>query len=193
MHFKMSKINTGRLISRILRLFFLSTLGLSNLSCENDTQSIARITNEDNAPIEIIRNLETLYSDSGIVKVKVKAPLLEKLLIPKPVTRLPAGIEIEFYDNHLKVISHLTAKNAVHYDKEGKWIATNDVVVINEKKEQLNTEKLIWDEKTGKLTSDVLVKITTAEEVIIGKGFEADQNFNQYKIFQPQGQFTIKK
>jgi len=66
-------------------------------------------------------------------------------------------------------------------------------VVVNEKNEKLNTEKLEWDEQTGKLYSDQFVKITTPEEIIMGTGFEADQNFNSYRIFKVTGTITVKQ
>jgi LPS export ABC transporter protein LptC len=87
----------------------------------------------------------------------------------------------------------LSAKYAIHYDAEHRWEAQNDVVVVNEKGEQLNTEKLIWDEQKEKLYSDQFVKITTPDEIIMGKGFEANQDFSRYKIFNVTGRITVKE
>ena len=72
-------------------------------------------------------------------------------------------------------------------------MAKNDVVVVNQKGEQLNTEKLLWDENTGKIYSDEFVKITTPDEIIMGKGFEANQDFSKYKIFKVTGNITVKE
>ena len=69
----------------------------------------------------------------------------------------------------------------------------NDVEVVNEKGEKLNTEKLIWDERKELLSSDQFVKITTPEEIIMGKGFEANQDFSRYKIFNVTGRITVKQ
>jgi LPS export ABC transporter protein LptC len=179
--------------NRSLILNFLLALCLSVSSCENDTDQIAAITKPYNGPLEKIENLETVYSDSAIVKVKVTAPMLRKFVLPKPITELPAGINIDFYNEYLEVVSKLTAKYAIHYEREKKWIAKTDVVVVNEKNERLNTEKLEWNELTGKLYSDQFVKITTPEEIIMGTGFEADQNFNTYRIFKVTGTITVKQ
>ena len=162
-------------------------------SCENDNEKIALITAPDKLPLEKIEGLETIYSDSAIIKVRVTAPVLHKYINPKPITELPSGINIDFYDDNLNVVSKLRAKYAIHYEQDKKWIASNDVIVLNKKGEQLNTEKLVWDEETGKLTSDEFVKITTPDEIIMGKGFEADQDFNSYKIFKVTGNITVKE
>lgn len=108
------------------------------------------------------------------------------------MTELPQGLSIEFYDDHKTVISKLTARYAIHYEQERRWVAKNDVQVVNSKGEQLNTEKLIWDERRERISSDQFVKISTPKEVIFGEGFEADQDFNHYRIFKVKGRLTVK-
>lgn len=178
---------------RVGKSLFLLVLGVQLVSCENDQAEIKRVTNISKEPVEHIKGLEILYSDSGMVRVKVNSPELKKLVFPEPITEMPLGIHIQFYDESKKVTSELRANYAIHYENESKWEAQKDVVVINEKGDQLNTEKLVWNEREEKLTSDEHVKITTAEEIIYGKGFEANQDFSRYKIFNVKGRITVKK
>jgi LPS export ABC transporter protein LptC len=180
-----------RQIRRVGFIFWMATILFS--SCESDNDEIKRVTAGPNDPIEEITQFETFYSDSGIVKVRVTAPKLVKLLKPQTITKLPNGMLIQFFDDKKNVISRLSAKYAIHYDAEHRWEAQNDVVVVNEKGEQLNTEKLIWDEQKEQLYSDQFVKITTPEEIIMGKGFEANQDFSRYKIFNVTGRITVKE
>lgn len=175
------------------KLFFVIALGLFFQACENDQLKIAALTKPDNTPLESIKGLETIYSDSGMIRVKVTAPVLNKYVSPKAITELPKGLSIDFYDDHLNVVSKLDARYAIHYEQERRWMAKNDVVVVNKKGERLNTEKLYWDENSGKLRSDEFVKITTPEEIIMGKGFEANQDFSSYKIFKVTGNITVKE
>ncbi|MBL7923483.1 MAG: LPS export ABC transporter periplasmic protein LptC [Bacteroidia bacterium] len=178
---------------RVVRFLFFLVLGVHFASCKNDEEEIKRVTNVSKEPVEQIKGLETLYSDSGIVRVRVRAPELRKMVVPQPLTEMPGGIHIEFYDNQLKVESELKAKYAIHFENERKWEARNDVIVVNKKGERLNTEKLVWDERNELLTSDQHVKITTSEEIIYGNGFEANQDFSRYKIFNVKGRITVKK
>ena len=175
------------------KLVFVIALGLIFQACENDQGKIEQITKPDHSPLESISGLETIYSDSAIIKVKVIAPVLNKYTSPKLLTEMPKGLNISFYDNDLHVISNLNAKYAIHYEQEHRWMAKNDVVVVNQKGEQLNTEKLLWDENTGKIYPDEFVKITTPDEIIMGKGFEANQDFSKYKIFKVTGNITVKE
>ena len=180
--------------NRTLAVFlFLVAFTSVMISCENDPAEIARITQQDNNPVEQIKGLQTIYSDSGIVKVQVDAPMMKKLVSPVQVTELPQGLHIQFFDDHLHPESELYAKYAIHYENERKWVAKKDVVVVNRKGEKLNTEKLIWDERKELLSSDEHVKITTSDEVIMGNGFEANQDFSHYRIINVTGIITVKK
>ena len=68
--------------------------------------------------------------------------------------------------------------------------AKNNVVIVNAEGEQLNTEHLIWDRKKRIIYSNVFVKITTEDEIIMGEGFESNEQFSKYKILKPKGTIT---
>lgn len=177
----------------LLNVFLFLYLSLIFISCENSQEEVKRVTQVNTEPLERIKGLETFYSDSGLVKVRVMAAELVKKTHPAPVTELPKGVNIDFYDQNMEVDAKLTSRYAIHHENERKWEAKNDVVVVNQKGEQLNTELLIWDERAEKLISNEQVKITTREEIIYGRGFEANQDFSRYKIFNVSGRITVKK
>lgn len=174
-------------------VLLIASLMLFLTACENDIEKVTLITGKEKLPVETSTHLELLYSDSAKVKVKVTTPLLNRFAGEKPYTELPKGVDIKFYDQNLQVTSTLTSKYAIRRDGEGIMEARNDVVVVNEKGEKLNTEHLVWNERTQKITSDEFVKITTPDKIIFGKGFEANQNFTNYKIFKISGTITIDK
>ena len=57
--------------------------------------------------------------------------------------------------------------------------------------DQLNTEELTWDPVQKKIYSDKFVRIRTADEILLGTGFESDQEFKRYRILNPEGTLTI--
>jgi len=174
---------------KTFRIFIIIPLFLA---CENDIEKVKIITTRDNSPVESAKDAEIIYSDSAIVEVKLTAPRLDRYIGKNPYIELPEGIEILFYDGDLEVASQLTANYAVSYEDEGKMEAKGNVVLINEEGEKLNTEHLIWDEKKELIYSNEFVKITTADEIIMGEGFESNQNFTKFKIKNIQGTITIK-
>lgn len=162
-------------------------------SCENDIKVINTIGNKDFLPIESAKDVETIYSDSGRVVMLLKAPQLDRYAGEKNYVEMPKGVSLFFYDSLMNVKSHLTANYAISYEKEKIMEARNNVVVVNEKKEQLNTEHLVWDEKKGLIYSDKFVKINTGKEILMGEGLESDERFDRWKIKHPKGSITIKE
>lgn len=155
--------------------------------CENDESKVDRITRKINLPVESAGNIVVLYSDSAILKVRLTAPAMNRYYSPKPYFEMPKGVNIKFFDDSMHVISTLTANYAISRESEDIMEARNNVVVVNQKGEKLNTEHLIWDKKTRKIYSNVFSKITTKDEIIYGNGFEANEDFSKYKINQVKG------
>lgn len=172
-------------------VFFL--LIFSIVSCENDMEKVKLVTAKTKAPSETATNIDILYSDSAKVKVKVFAKKMDHYITDDPYIEMPEGIKVEFYDDTFHVTSHLTANYAIKYEKKNIMEARGNVIVVNEKGEQLNTEYLIWEENTGKIHSPDFVKITTTDEIIYGNGFESNQNFTKYKIFDIKGTISLNK
>jgi LPS export ABC transporter protein LptC len=104
---------------------------------------------------------------------------------------MPKGLVAIFYNERMEVKSKVVADYGIRYEREQKMEVRKNVIVTNEKGNTLNTEHLIWDEKKAKLTSDEDVKITTKDEIIFGKGFEANEDFTKYKIFNLKGTISI--
>lgn len=123
--------------------------------------------------------------------MEISAKELNRFETENPYIEMPKGFQANFFDDSMRVKSKLTADYGIRYERDQKMEARKNVVVVNEKGETLNTEHLIWDERTEKLKSDEFVKITTKGEIIMGTGFEANQDFSKYKIFNIKGTIPI--
>lgn len=162
-------------------------------SCENDVKQIESLTNKKKEPTSRGRNVELIYSEAADVKVKITAPLMEEYAGENKYVEMNEGIKVLFYDSLLNVASTLTSKYAIHKETERIMEAKNDVVVVNDKGEKLNTEHLIWLQDSSKIYSDEFVKITTKDEIIMGEGMEANQDFSKWKIHKIKGTINIKE
>jgi len=110
----------------------------------------------------------------------------------EPYIELTEGINLVFYDDYGDITSHLTANYAINYEQEDRMEARSDVVLINVAGEKLNTEHLIWNQKKGIMYSEEFVKITTADEIIWGEGFESNQSFTNFKIKHIKGTILVE-
>ena len=129
-------------------IWFIAIIML--FSCENDMEKVKLYEKGKTGPVETATNIKILYSDSGRVKVEVIAPKLDRYETEHPYTEMPKGVQAIFYDRGMQVSSRLHADYGIRYDQDLRMEARKNVVVVNERGEQLNTEHLIWNERTRK-------------------------------------------
>ena len=166
-------------------------------SCKNDIETINALSNELNLPNQSGKNFEVQYTDSGRLQVIFKAPLVERYLNDKdkgPFYEFGEGIEIQFFNKNETLESIVTARYGIYYEDKNLGIARDSVVCRNLKTgEQLNTEELYWDRENETIYSNVFTKITNIDGVYYGeKGFEADQNFDNYKLIGSSGTVRVR-
>ena len=162
-------------------------------SCENDMNEVKALTRSIDANIERGEEVEILYSEFGEVQVKIVAPVLIKKSGEGSYLEMPEHFNVYFYNDDREVESKLEADYGIKYKKEEKMIARGDVILINSKGEKLNGEELIWEQSKGKIYSDKFVKVTTADEVIYGNGFESNEDFSEYKVLKIKGVVQVDK
>ncbi len=161
-------------------------------ACENDTAEIAKYDLTDSFPDQSAKEVEILYSTKGNVAFQLNAPVLNQYSGEEPYNEMPDGVHVQIFDSLLNVTSDLTSNYAIQKANAGIMEAKGKVVVINEKGEKLETEHLVWDQKTEKITSDVFVTITTEYQTLMGDGLIANQDFTDYRILKPHGTLNVK-
>lgn len=169
-------------------------LPLILFSCkENKNELDKMMTKQEVIPSEEGQVVEILYTDSGVVTMRLTAPVLNHYTanVPEPYTEMPKGIIIEFFNKEGEVKTTMRALYAIRFEKSKRLEARNKVVVVNVNGEILNTEKLNWDENSKKIYTDVFVKITTKKDVMRGTGMEANQDFTEYEIRNFSGSSSV--
>jgi len=167
---------------------------LSLAACDNLPVETRQVITQDDVAVEVARDVEILYSDSAIVRVRVTGPLLHNINDRENARQeFPAGIKMQFLMSDLSVRSTLTAKTAVRQQEKGLITARDSVVFSTIKGEKLETEELIWDEKSGKVRTEKFVKVTKPGEILYGFGLEAEQDFSYWKILVPKGRLKVNQ
>lgn len=163
-------------------------------ACVNSPDDIERVAGVmEMKPITSQKNVRYEYSDSARIILIVNSPMAQDYSNAEaPYHEFPEGIDVTFFDKFGNQESYLRSNYAKRLLKDQMWVARGDVQVINTSGEQLFTEHLVWEMEKEIIRSDEFVKIISGDEVIMGEGFEADQNFNTYKIFRRvSGQILI--
>jgi len=164
---------------------FAFLLFITLTSCSNDLDQINRLIHEREVKMEKATDVELIYSDSAVVKVKVLSPeLLRHLDRNNPIDEFPIGIHVDFYDNNQRISSYLDAKYALRMEKEKKIIIRDSVVFYNNNNDKLETNELIWSEADERITSEKFVMITRPEQgdTIMGYGIDANEDFTRFEI-----------
>lgn len=162
-------------------------------ACSNKVEEVRFYSKSERIPIETQRDLHLIYTDSTFKRMEMKAPLAESYPnLNEPQREFRRGLKVRFFDPQGQEDSRLRADYALQLVNKGLWEARGNVVVNNRKGEQLNTEKLFWDSQQEIIYTDAFVKLTTPEEVIMGEGFKADQNFSNYEIYRVTGTINVE-
>jgi LPS export ABC transporter protein LptC len=172
--------------------FFLLITFSFFFSCENDIKTINKIAALRETNVEIVKDITTYYSDKGILKAQLKSPLVKEYVVKEPYKELPNGVEVTFFNAEKEEDGKLNARYGITYESKNLVVVRNDVVVINQKGEKLNTEELTWDTKQHILFTDKHVAITTGKEILYGDGMTAKEDFSEYKIKHLTGTVKVK-
>lgn len=167
---------------------------LLHASCKNDLKKIHQTIDRSMLNTERADSVTIIYSKEGITKAQLFAKTFNHVQDAKPpYIEMKNGIKVLFYNDSMNLQSTLLAKYGRYFEQSGNVLVRDSVVVYNIKKEQLNTEELIWNEKLQKFYTDKFVKITTPTQIIYGNGLESNQNFSDYTILKMKGIIGVNK
>jgi len=142
----------------LLLMFFLIQ------SCEEDMTKVNQ-NKKTNFASQIIHNANIIQKDSGLVKVRFKAPLIEKYeLIDSPYVEAKKGIYLEFFDKKKpKEPGKIWAKYAKYNEKRDFYFAKGRVKVISTEGQTFVMETINWDKKKQKMYTKDTVFVSDKE------------------------------
>lgn len=164
-------------------------------SCSRKGQDLGEaITERDSLPMLATYDVNSLISDSGLIRYRVVAD--EWLVYDRKNPSYWAfekGVYLEKFDVDLNVETELKADTAYYYDRTKLWELKGNVAIKNVEGERFNTDQLFWDERTQRVYSDRFIRIEQKDRTITGQGFESNQQMTVYTIFKPGGIFYVEE
>ena len=160
--------------------------------CVNDPEKVAEVIMADTLPAEMAENLRMIHSDSALIKALVEAPLMLRYADDDQRLVCPKGVHVTFFRPSGEIESELRAEWAISYEQRKTMEAKRNVVVVNTRGEQLETEHLVWDQRSKRIFTEEFVRITTTNEVIFGHGLESNETFTEYRIKNIKGTLNLK-
>lgn len=176
------------------KLFTASFLLISFfvISCENKIETIKNI-DLLSLPSVTVKNFETFYTDSGRLQLVMSSPIMEQYdNAEDPYYEFVSGINVYSHNGTKDTVGSIAAKYAKYTNKKTLWELRDSVVVINEKKDKLETELLFWDQGKDLIYTDRFVKITNEDQIVMGTGFESDSHLTNRKIRNVKATIYLK-
>jgi len=155
------------------------------VSCTKSKLEIIENTDIRTLPSLTVKDYTTQYSDSGILDMKLSAPIMESYNEADPTyTEFREGIKVIFYDGKSEPSATVNAKYAKLTESKSLWELRDSVVIYSDNGSTLETEQLFWEqsESVDKIYTDRFVTIKSEDQTIMGHGFESDSRLTRRKI-----------
>lgn len=167
----------------------MTLMGL--LGCENRQEHIApAIYPKDSASVMTSYGVNTLISDSGVIKYRIVAERWD-VNQAKRISRwtFDKGLFLEQFDQKLHINSYIQADTAYYYDQLHQWELRGRVRVLTKDGLRFSSEELFWDENKHELWSNKYSRLITPERTLEGTYFRSDEKMTKYYVSNSKGSF----
>ena len=160
-------------------------------SCEEQKEHIAPpIYERDSVSVMTTYGVNTLISDSGVIKYKIVTERWDVNTVKNPSCwTFDKGVFFEQFDEKLHVEAYIQADSAWYYDQKKLWHLRGRVRIRNNNGLLYESEELFWDGLRHELYSNVFSKVTTPERSMEGTYFLSDERMTHYTVSNSKGSF----
>lgn len=166
-------------------------VGLSSWSCSEKEQELMKGNfDPERFATMTTTNVETLISDSGVVRYKIESPIwLVFDQAREPYWNFPKGLHLEKYNDLFRVEAEVKCDSARYFKNKQLWRLDGYVEITNIAGEKFLTPQLYWDQRQQKLYSDSFIHIERQGRIIEGYGFNSNERLTQYEVTKVMGMF----
>ena len=163
-------------------------------SCEEAQEhTAAAIYDRDSVSMMVSYGVNTLISDSGIIKYKIVTERWDVNTIKQPTRwTFEKGVFFEQFDQNFHVEAYVQADTAWYFDQQKLWHLRGRVRIRNVNGLIYQSEELYWDGLKHELYSNVFSKVTTPERTLQGTYFRSDEQMRHYTVSNSKGSFMAE-
>ena len=163
-------------------------------ACSEAHEHIAPAVNpEDSVSMMTSYGVNTLISDSGVIKYRVVAERWEVNIARQPSRwEFMKGVFFEQFDEQFHVQGYIQADTAWYYDQIKLWKLRGRVSIRNVEGLIYKSEELFWDLQKHELYSHVFSRVITPERTIQGSYFRSDEHMEHYMVSNSKGSFLAE-
>ena len=175
----------------LIQIVFLFISCLLAASCQEAVEHTAgAIRDRDSVAVMTSLGVNTLISDSGIIKYRIVTERWEVNQNKKPSRwTFDKGLFLEQFDEKFHVQSYIQCDTAYYYDQKRLWELRSRVRILTKDGLRFSSERLYWDEGKHELYSNTFSRLVTPERTLQGSYFRSDEHMTHYLITNSRGSF----
>ncbi|MDD6379669.1 MAG: LPS export ABC transporter periplasmic protein LptC [Prevotella sp.] len=161
------------------------------VACEEEHEHTAPAVNpRDSVPAMVTYGVNTLISDSGVIKYRLVTERWEVNEVRNPSRWIfDKGVLITQFDQKMHIQGYIQCDSAVYYDKLRLWQLHGRVRILNPQGLSFQSDEIYWDEMNHKLWSHSYSHMKMPDKEVDGNWFESNEQMTQYEIKQIHGKF----
>lgn len=173
------------------RLFFSIIIAAFLIGCNEGKEHTApAINDKDSVATMISYGVNTLISDSGVMKYRIVAESWEVNEVTNPPKwTFIKGIFFQQFDKDFHIAATISADTAWFYNTLQLWELRGRVEMRNVNGTLFNSEELFWDQRMHELYSHKYSRLFTPERQLEGSEFRSDEYMTKYYVNNSIGAF----
>lgn len=177
--------------SRLLAGFFIMLSAGITASCSDAQEHTAGAINpEDSVSMITSYGVNTLISDSGVIKYRIVTERWDINTVRHPSRwEFMKGIFFEQFDEQFHVQAYIQADTAWYYDQDRLWKLRGRVSLRNIEGLVYTSEELYWDGVKHEFYSHEYSRLVTPERTMEGTYFRSDEQMTRYEVSNSKGSF----
>ena len=161
------------------------------LACSQPQEHTAAAVNpEDSVSMMTSYGVNTLISDSGVIKYRIVTERWDVNTVRQPSRwEFMKGVFFEQFDEQFHVQAYIQADTAWYFDQQRLWKLRGRVNLRNIDGLIYTSEELYWDGIRHEFYSNVFSRVVTPERTMEGTYFRSDENMTRYTVSNSEGSF----
>ena len=167
----------------------LLTASYAMVSCSEEREHTApAIHDRDSVPVMTTYGVNTLISDSGVIKYRIVTERWEINENRNPSRwTFNKGILLTQFDLKKHVVGYIQCDSAVYFDKDRRWELRGRVRILTAQGLTFYSNELYWDERNHEMWSYSYSHLKTPDKELQGNWFRSDEQMTNYEIRQTKG------
>ena len=162
-------------------------------SCGNPTSVIQQLASDYTLSGVVAYDIVFYRSDSGVVQVELKAPMMVRQGDDSSYLEFPQGFHAVVFDKNHQIASEISADYGIDYNDKGMVKAVGNVNVENgQKGQRLVSDMLYWYRDSKMIYTRSAVRIIMPDKDITGDSLVSMENFDEYTIYNGRATFEVE-